>query len=749
MALHARYRTAALGLLAVVAVMFFDVLFLGRVVFPNDNRIESGASAEAAPSEPRVGMGTELGTVLVPETHAQLNGDSTRWLAQWSPHDQLGRPMSQVGATSKAFLPTYVLSFLTNDAITVATIQIVLAQGLAGLFLFLFLRELQLDPLACFVGGAALTSAFFFSAGIAHVPTAGYSACWAAGLLWLLARFLDRPSFGSGFGAAFTAYALLLTGHPSYAVITAWYLGMFFVVRVVFGGAVRRRIAVGGALFAASVLCGAIAAAPVLLDLLEQARRSTWFSAAPDLALAWYPLVYTPAELLGRLTNWFDPFWFGAPQFSPVYPIPEIGLGPLLVTLAVMSIAVPRWREILPWLGIAVFCSVASLFPTVYLFGAGYLGLGMAPFPPLALVVLPAAVLAAYAVDHVATSPRRRGALIVLALLPLLLTALVRAGVPLAVFKLEYVLLSVLIVAGVLVYVIGRRPIVAIAVVVASVLFHTRALVPVHTRGDIARSSTLTDLIARYTAGGYRYAAVGPKGRLWLPPNDEDWYGIRSIHSNDSLSSRQYQRMLLDISDEGAFSYGRWFPQITSPSRIGGDAFSFTGVNLIVASAPAMNAYQWQPVAVVNGVHLFLRPQAVPLEIQADTFTVNDDGAARVDTKFQAAAKYPVMRTANHDDRIELTVTAAPRETLLVLSMQHHPRWKARSGATELKTVAVNDFYLGVRIPAGTTSVVLSYESLVLWSWIPHLAFLLFGVAIAGRRITAGRQAAARPGEAP
>ncbi len=85
------------------------------------------------------------------------------------------------------------------------------------------------------------------------------------------------------------------------------------------------------------------------------------------------------------------------------------------------------------------------------------------------------------------------------------------------------------------------------------------------------------------------------------------------------------------------------------------------------------------------------------------------------------------------DDYQEFQVKPRPQETLLFLSQQYHPFWKAtdRQGNL-LRTVIVNQFYQGVQIPANTKIVVLRFQPWVLWSWVPQMVFGILGLLFLG-----------------
>ncbi|MGD9817559.1 MAG: hypothetical protein AB7V04_02555, partial [Desulfomonilaceae bacterium] len=85
------------------------------------------------------------------------------------------------------------------------------------------------------------------------------------------------------------------------------------------------------------------------------------------------------------------------------------------------------------------------------------------------------------------------------------------------------------------------------------------------------------------------------------------------------------------------------------------------------------------------------------------------------------------------DDFLSLATTPYHEETLLFMSSQYHPFWRACSGKTPLKVVSINNFYLGVIIPPATFEVELTFRPYAIWSWIPQVCFAvsaLFGGAM-------------------
>ena len=90
----------------------------------------------------------------------------------------------------------------------------------------------------------------------------------------------------------------------------------------------------------------------------------------------------------------------------------------------------------------------------------------------------------------------------------------------------------------------------------------------------------------------------------------------------------------------------------------------------------------------------------------------------------------PVSVETVLDDLKIFRTTPTEQKTLLFLSEQYHPRWKAYARGAPLQTIPVNGFFLGVLVPPQTTRLELRFQPFVIWSWIPQLFYA--GIILAG-----------------
>lgn len=723
------HRTAA-ALVALLLLGFLSpILARGWVVFGHDNTLEVGLPPG---DEARVQNRdfNDQSSVYVPEIHQHLNGDASGWISTWNPHVELGRPTAQLAGFGKAFPPTLVLSWLTRDALRLYSAQVVLALGLCALFAWLLCRALGLGPVPCLVAALGLSLGVFPTYWMTFALFL-WGIAWTLALLWLVARELERPSLARLAGIAFALYALLLSGYPQQIVWHAYLLVGFALWRLarVPGGRAR---ALALARLGAAVLVGLAAVLPVYLDVAQNARLSARLGADTAFFLKILPPLGGWRNVAGFLLQRFDAFWFGNP-IRPEYPVRfnGVSLGPVLSTLALVTLTSPALaRRVWP---LQAFCAgtlVMTVWPAAYAFGVRHLGLSLSRTVPLSAALIPGVLLAARGAQHLLHERPQRAAL---ALLGLAAGGVVGA----AAWELRGLLDARFVAVGALAALATlslawlRRPWLAALVVAALTLWQAPRLALWRPIADVRRTSPLVDYIGSQTEGGWRFALVAGGFGTMLPSNQEAFLGLRSVHSYNSLSPESYQDWTRRISPEGAQTYGRLFTNLSSDALLDGPELGFTGISLFLSGKP-MTLTGLRAAGNYAGALVYALRRKPPLEAQAFAYVLDGDGA-RIEGELRDAGLLAVERTRDQDDRLAFRVTPAERETLLFVSQKHHPQWRARSDGRELACLPVNRFYLGVRVPPGTSTVELAFLPAVRWSWVPELGFALAAAALLAR----------------
>jgi hypothetical protein len=720
-------KTAFLLLLVLVAAQFHDVLFCGHVISPHDNAAEVGAVSEDQHlSYPRF---SDHCHAYIPEIHLHANGNGRGWLNTWNPHVQLGRPAGQLCGFSKAYPLTRCIMLFTHDAWKIYTALTVVTVLLTAVFCFAFLRSLDVLPAACLCAATGLALGVFASCWLTFVMFLS-PLCWSAALLWLVNVFLQRRSVAAWFGISFACYSLLMTGYPQSVVTHAYLVSAFTLVRWLTINASWRERVKTILLLGTAAASGLLAASPVYLDLALNTGRSARLQVGDDYFLAVLPQFRQWADVLLFLGRLYDSFWFGNPLL-PTYPPPE-GFGgasftPLFCVLICLSPLVGGGRRLWLWQAFVLFGIVAMLVPAVYLFAVHHLGFHLSRGAPLGCAFLPGYVLAGLVLDRVFRQPVRRRVLASLVALGPFLVSLLAMWLSHAWGSHGgYVTLSALLAVGMVAFLWSRSERLAVAMSIVTVFAFGYPLVLSRPASQIHCSSELVETIASQTRDGTRFARFGRTGRL-LPPNEECLVGLRSIHSYDSLSSRQYQGLAGRISVTGATVYGRHFGHLDSERRLTQPDLSLCGIGLLIANQP-IRAEGLRSRGRVAGLELY-QPAVRPILLaQLTACPRTADGRVALTAALPEVPHREVQRLQQRDDWMRLQLIPASTETILFVSQQFHPQWHARSPQGQLATLPINDFFLGVQVPPGVAEVELEFRPMVRWAWLGQLFYAVGGI---------------------
>jgi hypothetical protein len=730
------HKTALVLLAGLVLAFFFRVAFLGHVVFPHDNAAELGLAADENTDRLGSQRFTDVGLVYIPSVHQQLNGDRSGWLVTWDPHVELGKPANQLAGLGKAFLPMHVVSFLTNDALTAYTLMVVLAVLASALFSYLFFKELGLAPAACFVGAAGLGVGFF----VGYWLTFGvfvWGIAWTMALLWGIERYAMKPGVGRFLWVAFAVHALFLSAYPQAIVwnayiIVGYTLSRAFALRPTWG----RRLALALALGAAA-LVGLASVAPVYLDLALEAKRSGRAELNPNFFVSALPKFESLADVGFYLRRMYDDLWYGNPvDHSHVHVrrgMKGLCFTPAFLGLFAACFAGGLYRRVWGWLLFVGVTAVMTVWPGLYTFGIEHLGLSFSRWLPLGAAWIPIMVLSAYSVDRIVREGERgRSVGSALAAVPALL-ALV--GILTVSESPDWALVGVSMGLSlcVVLFVWSRKPLWVLVAVVAGTLHYGLRISLTRPPEEVNVESPIVDDLRTLTQGKRRYAVVDHR-TPFLRPNIHSWLGLRTIHTYDSLSPREYREWAIRLNGEGDKipgrtewqlrkllpSFGRVFSQIKPSQELVSPMLSYAGVSLVVSQldldVSGMNE-------VANGLYMLEREPL--LEAQVVAYREAGPGEVTVDGFLPDVQRHSVERVRDVGDEQSYATTPVDTETVLFISQQLHPYWSARSGGRELETVRINGLYQGVRLPPGTSEVELRFLPLARWAWVPQLAFVL------------------------
>jgi hypothetical protein len=736
-----RDRIAVALLIAIIAFIFADVLFLGRGFYFRD------LTRYYYPSKKLV-------------RDIILGGE----LPSWNPYWASGQPL----AANPDYGVFYPLQWLTllPDYDFWFRFQVVLHYWIAAAGAYVLLRRFALRQ------ESAVFGALLFSLGGVLVSSTSllpilYAAVWLPWVIWAADRMLERFTWRRFAVAALFLALPMLAAEPITVAQICLLTAAYAYVR---SGTVRvlpRIIAMG--LAAAAV--GAVQLIPVL-DLFGDSARSRGFPFALVSIWSTPPLrlleLFVP-ELMGPGSEHFRFFW-GTAQYrwlDPFYPGIYFGVIAAALAVAALTLRLARWRAVVVALIVGWILALGSHTPLLrILYESGLFSSFRYPEKFLYLALSPLVFFTAVAFDRVLDGDVRlaRRALIVslivagscgvlwlLALLPGYTAAFI-AFWDISIHPLAQAmaarsssvwlagLLRALVAAGVLWLAVRGRSswaLLAIAVLVVD-LGGQRTSIAETLEGEffreppavvqqIDRSERLFHQADWYTATRVARSYFDLPEMYWvirngLYPMVGATWGIATTMNADAdqtflLPSVEFTQAMFELRGRGV---ERWYEPLMAMS-----AASYRAMYLPFEQqlAQAQNdRTQIQPIVFVptqRNPRFYFADRVLQAPTRAEFVRQIASGMATPRVAFTAASPFipavgRVLKVAEGTNWAEIEVESGG-DALLVCSITRHKYWNATIDERPAAIVPVNIAYQAVRVPAGRHKVSLCY-------WNPLLA---------------------------
>lgn len=340
-------------------VFFFPVIFMGRVVSPNDVFLNFSPWNQGRPLD---GVRAQNSLLNDPPTAyftllALAKADPHTF--HWNPYIAAGVP--GFGSAAAATLTPFALLPLLVPLTWVYTAVAFLKLNAAFVFAYLWLREEQLGR-----RGAAIGALLFACAGVYSVrwlwqitnTTALYPA-----LLWIVRRTFNGRRTPI-LVVTLIALAYAISGFPAAIAYGAWLTIAYIVYLSVRWR--RQHFSVRGAATAAlGVVIALLVALPTLVPFIQLIRRTGYLQVRQTTSLAAvYPLTHLRNFIEpDRLGNAAYKNWTGDPHLGVLnnYVEATLYLGLLAIPLGVLGLFTRRARARWFWLAAAVLL-VACMF---------------------------------------------------------------------------------------------------------------------------------------------------------------------------------------------------------------------------------------------------------------------------------------------------------------------------------------------------------------------------------------------------
>ncbi|QDV09631.1 Choline-sulfatase [Planctomycetes bacterium Poly30] len=725
-------------LLACFALYFGPRVVRGEVLLPHTGAPEAGVGADSL--EGLSWWYLDVAALYVPETAVHLDPNRVGWLATWTPHNGLGRPLFHVGF-GPAFLLARAVALFTSDPFVHYSWMASLSVILSGLFAYGYLMARRLHPAACLGAALALSIGPLYPTW-PMIPLVQWGFAWAFGALFATEIWCQRRSYFSLVAVAFAVHGILLTGFLEHTLGLGWMVGGWVLLRVLGAtesgpvspegsGPTDRGRLLGGIVLAAGL--GVLSVLPVYIDLFVELSASTRLSATygfdPVFEGRVWPSIF--AVLAGGAPG-LDAFSIGATVFS-------------LMILGTVRGGAPgggigAWY----WFAWVLFMAAATGHAGVHGW-LRFLGLGMSGWPPVLTIFLPVTYLLALGLHDVLTrgsrKDRRRQLLIVVATLAAGVVGHLIAGpaygLPIARAMVMAAAVPALVLCLFLLLPVQRTGVIGWLVVLALILpggmYHAQRLVAWKDRAAVHTESELSRLLQERTRDGSRYVWVAnrPLRARWMPPNVDALLKTRGLQTYDHLPSREFHALVEPFRPERErIPYVRRFTRLAQPEDLNDARLALAGLGTVLSGEPldpslATPVRRIGEVLVSEPVRRISPRFSVPLASCVE----ESEGDWRLPLESVEGSAGLLRVLGEKTDALRLAVPARPGPQLVFLSQQYHRHWRASGSLSELKTVRVNGLYQGVILPVGETEFSLEFRPWSPWIVLSQLMFLLAGLA--------------------
>ncbi len=347
-----KHRTALLALAVYNIVVFFPVIFMGRVLSPNDVFFNFDPWNLQRPADMQQAQNSLLNDPPTSYfTLMSLVKDDWRTF-HWNPY--VGSGIPGWGSSAAAVLSPFILiPALLIPQTWVFTAIVFLKLNLAYLFAYWWLREEKLGK-----RGAALGALVIAGAGVYAVrwlwqitnATALYPA-----LLWIVRRTFRGKRTPIAL-IALIALSYALSGFPAAMAYGAWVIGLYAAILFVRNIKTTWRPALRCAI---GVMIALLIAFPTLVPFVQLLKRSGYLEARQGTAIeATFPRTHWRSFLNpDRLGNPAFKNWSGDPslRFLNNYVETTVYLGLITIPLAFLGLFRRRARMRWFWFAIAIF----------------------------------------------------------------------------------------------------------------------------------------------------------------------------------------------------------------------------------------------------------------------------------------------------------------------------------------------------------------------------------------------------------
>ncbi|HYK05089.1 MAG TPA: hypothetical protein VE974_25285 [Thermoanaerobaculia bacterium] len=337
-----KHRAALLALAVYNFALFFPVMFMGRVVSPNDIYYNYYPWSTVKPAEVVLAQNSSLNDPATAYlTLMSLARDDWRTF-HWNPYVAGGIP--GFGSSAAAVLSPFILiPALLVPQTWIYTTILFLKLNASFLFAYFWLREERLGKRGAAVGAIVIAGAGMYA--VRWLWQITNATVLYPALLWIVRRTINGKRNSIAL-VALVALAYALSGFPAAMAYGAWMAGLYSLRRISWRNA-------------AGVLIALLIALPMLVPFVQLLQRSGYLEARQTTSLAAvFPIDHFRNFIdPDRLGNHAFKNWKGDARLGALnnYAETTLYLGLLTLPLALLGIFNRRARARWFWLALAAF----------------------------------------------------------------------------------------------------------------------------------------------------------------------------------------------------------------------------------------------------------------------------------------------------------------------------------------------------------------------------------------------------------
>ena len=679
-------------------------------------------------------------TGFIPQIHLHLHAPRSGWLSLWSNKIEFGHQLLHLSGFSQAYVLTWVMSWLIDDAYVLSTVSFVFCIYLTGLFALLYTQLITQHRQVALLTGLVLAFTlgfYFYNTFVMFVAV----CCWGTGLCYGLLRLRNDPhNRWVALFISFAIYSLLYTAYPQ-SILTAAYIIVGYMA--VLAWQLRRqspqfRAFVGWGIGA--IVCGVALALPAYLDIYTGMRLSDARSSIGiDFFLASIPNVQTLQHALEiGLAYVVSDIWQPITTFTKTkYPF-NGGHTSLLMLLLMLLGAQQYWRKVWGWV---VWLLIAIAFSFNHtLFQLGYASI----FPQLSRGALfggftqyfPQFVLVLYGIYGILTTQwehrARHSAISLFVAGQCIIGAVAYAYWQQIPVQWNYVGFELCVVVGMAIILWSTHSSIKFGILMLIILVNAqllaRPLLLVQPYTNVIHTSDTAQTIQKTLYPDSYVAVVAIKPSVRLEPNYTVMLDIPIIGAYSSLQSRYYvafmQRLHVDYR-----TYRRNIRSIGLPLNY--PDLWMSNVRTIVSDKP-IDTPGITRLTRTLGMYVYTIADGMGCCLQVPMQAVR-----KVDDRYwidnpQATTNQRLSKKTDHGDAFTVEFPAQTEDSVIIFNQQFHPDWvghvQTDTGWQSTTTVVINDVYQAVRIPAGATALRFEFRPWVRWSIVPNLLWIALAI---------------------